>query len=213
MKTNHQHIRLTLLAVTVLALLAGTIAHAENAPLIVTPGTGDLFYGTDPSVTLGNLFKVGANSINITSLGLFDAGAPGLNQSHSVGLWATSGALLARVDFSPGLNGFENNGFIYQNLATQVVLQPGASYILGAYYPTGSTDGLYVNDTGCYETWASSVTFNGLGRYTPIGAGFTFPNLTVGGLSYVGPNALYIIPEPASLLLLGLGALIAIKRR
>jgi len=206
MKTNHHHIRLTQLAVIVLVLLAGTIAHAANSPLILTPGTGDLFYGTDPSVTLGNLFKVGANSITITSLGLFDAGAPGLNQSHSVGLWTTSGALLARVDFSPGLNGFENNGFIYQNLASQVVLQPGTSYVLGAYYPTGSTDGLYVNDTIQYETWASSVTFNGSGRYTPIGAGFTFPNLTVGGLSYVGPNALYVVPEPCTLLLLGLGA-------
>lgn len=213
MKTNHHQICKVFLAVTMLVLLAGTIAHADNAPLIITPGTGDLFYGTDPSVTLGNLFQVRDKSITITSLGLFDEGIPGLNQSHSVGLWTTSGTLLARVDFSSGLNGFENNGFIYQNLASQVVLQPGVSYVLGAYYPTGSTDGLYVNDTGCYETWASSVIFNGLGRYTPIGAGFTFPNLTVGGLSYVGPNALYIVPEPATLLLIGLGAAIVSRRR
>ena len=198
METNHQQFCMTFFAVIVLVLLAGSLAHADSAPLIITPGTGDLFYGTDPSVTLGNLFQVGAKSITITSLGLFDAGAPGLNQSHSVGLWTTSGTLLARVDFSSGLNGFENNGFIYQNLANQVILQPGVSYVLGAYYPTGSTDGLYVNDTIQYETWSSSVTFNGSGRYTPIGAGFIFPNLQVGGLSYVGANALYAVPEPAT---------------
>ena len=197
MNTNNNQLRTVLFAVTVLVFLTSVLAHADNTPLIITPGTGDLFYGTDPSVTLGNLFQVGAEPITITSLGFFDAGTPGLNQSHSVGLWTTSGTLLARVDFSPGLNGFEKNGFIYQNLPNQVVLQPGVSYVLGAYYPTGSTDGLYVNDTIQYETWASSVTFNGLGRYTPIGAGFIFPNLTVSGLSYVGPNALYAVPEPA----------------
>jgi hypothetical protein len=213
MKTNQQQLCTALFAVIVLLSLASAPAYADNAPLIITPGTGDLFYGTDPSVTLGNLFQVGVNSITITSLGLFDAGIPGLNQSHSVGLWTTSGTLLARVDFSPGLNGFENSGFIYQNLANQVVLQPGVSYILGAYYPSGSTDGLYVNDTIQYETWSSSVTFNGSGRYTPIGAGFTFPNLQVGGLSYVGPNALYAIPEPATVCLLGLGALSLIRRK
>jgi hypothetical protein len=94
-----------------------------------------------------------------------------------------------------------------------VVLQPGVSYVLGASYQSGSTDGLHVNDTIEYETWASSVTFNGSGRYTPDGSGFIFPYLQVGGLSYVGPNALYAVPEPATLLLLALGGLAIIRRR
>jgi hypothetical protein len=94
-----------------------------------------------------------------------------------------------------------------------VVLQPGVSYVLGASYQSGSTDGRHVNDTIEYEKWASVVTFNGSGRYTPEGAGFTFPYLQVGGLSYVGPNALYAVPEPASLFFLGLGAAIAIRKR
>ena len=203
---------ISLCALVALTLLSGSITYAENAPLIITPGTGYVFYG-GASVTLGNLFQVRDKSITITSLGLFDDGTPGLNQSHSVGLWTTSGTLLARADFSPGLNGFENNGFIYQNLANQVVLQPYVSYVLGASYQSSSTDGLHVNDTIEYETWSSSVTFNGSGRYTPDGSGFIFPYLQVGGLSYVGPNALYAIPEPATLLLLGLGAAMLRRKR
>jgi hypothetical protein len=99
------------------ALMAGAFAQAADSPLVTTTGTGYVSYGGG-SVTLGNLFKVGDNSITITSLGLFDDGTPGLNQSHSVGLWTTSGTLLARADFLPGLDGFTQNEFIYKNLAS-----------------------------------------------------------------------------------------------
>jgi len=198
--------------IILIALQAVTIVKAENFPLITAQGTGDLFYGINPSVTVGNLFRVGTNPVTITSLGMFDAGQPGLNQSHSVGLWSTSGSLLARTDFLPGMDGFTSNGFIYKNISTPVTLQANTSYVLGAYYPTGSTDGLYVNYTGGYEKWSSVVTFNGSGRYTPDNAGFTFPDLQVGGMSYVGPNALYV-PEPATILLFGLGGMILRKRK
>ncbi len=182
-----------LLSFTLLFGLSGTL-QADNAPLITSTGTGDLFNASD-SVTLGNLFRVGANPLTVTSLGLYDSGSPGLDQAHSVGLWTTGGTLLAQVDFSVGLSGFSVNGFLYQSLVAPVVLQPGTQYIMAASYPGGTSDSLYVNDSIQYETWSSAVTFLN-GRYTANGAGFVFPNLTVGGLSYVGANALYVVPEP-----------------
>ncbi len=182
-----------LLTFTFLLGLSGTLL-AYNTPLITSPGTGDLF-GGEPSVTLGNQFQVGSNPLTVTALGLFDSGMPGLDQSHSVGLWTTSGTLLAEVNFSPGLSGFNLNGFLYQNLAGSIVLQPGTQYILGASYQVGTTDLHYANDSAHYETWSSDVTFI-RGRYTANGAGFAYPNLGVGGLSYVGANLEYAVPEP-----------------
>jgi hypothetical protein len=187
-----------LLTITLLFGLSGTL-QAYNTPLITSPGTGDLF-GSEPSVTLGNQFQVGSTPLTVTALGLFDSGAPGLDQGHSVGLWTASGTLLAEVDFSPGLSGFSVGNFLYKNLASSIELQPGTQYILAASYQAGTTDLLYVNDTIQYETWSSAVTFI-RGRYTANGAGFAFPNLNVGGLSYVGANLEYAVPEPGAVVL------------
>jgi len=42
------------------------------------------------------------------------------------------------------------------------------------------------------ETWSPSVTFI-RGRYTESQVGFVFPNFSVGGLSYVGANAQFVV--------------------
>jgi hypothetical protein len=99
---------------------------ADYAPLITTLGTGSSLYTPD-GPTLGSRFTVGGNPLTVSALGLFDGGTLGFDQGHSVGLWTADRTLLARVDFSPGLDGFMVNGFRYQSLANAVVLQAGAS--------------------------------------------------------------------------------------
>src|SRR5437867_3771520 len=125
----------------IIALLFGLSGalHAEVGPLITSPGTGPL-HTLANGATVGALFQVGAEPLQVTSLGLFDDGSPGLAQSHSVGLWTATGTLLARVDFSPGLSGFSANGFLYQTLPGPVILQPSVRYLMGADYPVGTTD-------------------------------------------------------------------------
>jgi hypothetical protein len=187
-----------ILMIALLFALSTTLPTNAN-PLITSPGTGDLFSGN--SVTVGNLFQVNANPLTVTSLGLFDSDSPGFSDSHSVGLWTAGGTLLAKATFSPGLNGFSQNGFQYLNLASPVVLQSGADYILGASYPTGTGDLCYANDSLNYETWSPAVTYID-SRYTADGAGFIFPPYTVSGLSYVGANLVYAVPEPKTPFLL-----------
>lgn len=185
-------------AITAILIIFPSMLHAAGGELITSPGTGSLF-GSGNGFTVGDLFRVGANPLQITSLGIFDGDAPGLDQSHSVGLWTGSGTLLGRVDFSPGLSGVSLNGFLYQTLSSPVTLQPGAQYVLGVSYPVGSTDGVHVNDSLETETWTAGVQLVS-GRYTADGAGFIFPPYTVGGLSYVGPNALFtVVPEPGTI--------------
>jgi hypothetical protein len=191
-----------ILTVAMLLVLARPL-QSNAIPLIGSPGTGDLFSGD--SVTLGNVFTVGTKPLTVTALGLFDSGTPGFSQSHSVGLWTTSGTLLARADFLPGLNGFTDNGFQYLGLASPLILLAGTSYILGASYPSGTTDLCYANDTIQYESWGATVTYIN-SRYTASGAGFTFPRYTVGGLSYVGANLEYTVPDQPDTFVLLLGS-------
>ena len=197
--------------VIIIAMPVCQYIKADDTPLISALGDG-YNYNIPEARTLGNLFTVADKPITINSLGMYDDGPLGLNQSHSVGLWTNSGSLLARADFSPGIDGFESNGFIYKNLANPVVLQAGVSYVLGASYQSDSTDGVYINDSTQYETWSPAVIFNGVARQTPDGADFEFPLYQVYGLSYVTSNALYI-PEPATILLFALGASIIRKRK
>lgn len=176
-------------------LILPCIDHAQgnSEPLVTSSGSGDLFSGD--SVTVGSLFTIGVNPITVTALGLFESSSNGLAQAHSIGLWTAAGSLLATVSFLPGTNSISLNGFLYQSLATQYVLPAGTSWVLGAYYPSGTSDLVYANDSSQSESWSSVAQFNN-GRYTASGAGFVFPSLNVHGLSYVGPNILYAVPEP-----------------
>jgi hypothetical protein len=196
-------------AITAILVILPSMLHAAGGALITSPGTGYLFSNGN-GFTVGDLFRVGADPLQITSLGMFDGGAPGLDQSHSVGLWTDSGTLLGRVDFSPGLSGSSANGFLYLTLSSPVTLQPGSQYVIGVSYPVGSTDGVHVNDSIETETWSSAAHLV-FGRYTADGAGFIFPPYSVGGLSYVGPNALFtVVPEPGTVGLAACAASVAL---
>lgn len=159
--------------------------------------------------TAGWTFQV-TNAVTVTELGClanFFVSNPTANHVQ-VGLWASDHSLLAASDISP------TNTLIDISLygsVTPVLLSPGQTYHIGAYYlggffldAVGPTVGGFV--------FTSSHIVSLTAAYSP--GGFAWPAMELGTLdaAYLGPNFRYI-PEPSSLALLGLGAWLAAVRR
>lgn len=91
------------------------------------------------------------SSITVTALGMVDADANGLLAGHDVGLWDSSGTLLASATIASGTAAELGPGtpayFRYVNVP-QVELQAGGNYIVGALYAgLGQSDGWWTNWT------------------------------------------------------------------
>src|SRR5467141_490278 len=116
--------------------------------------------------TFGWKFSVGAESIKIGGLGIFDVGANGLAESHLVGLWKGDGTFLtsASID-SAGTHVASNNSsagdWLFTALKDSVQLTTG-DYVVGAFYAADSKDH-FMGGTATPST-ISGVTFVG-GRF------------------------------------------------
>jgi hypothetical protein len=182
----------------------------------------------DPAVTFSNLtstttinsqetagwnFTVSGGSISVTDLGVFDSGQTGLDYSHQVGIWNSSGQLLVSGTVPAGTAGTLVNQFYYVSVTT-TVLGPG-TYDIGANYTQypGSTDNYLANASG-FNT-ATGIKFN-MAEYSADNSGglLTDPNSISASFftnGVFGPNFEFsaatttAVPEPCTMLLLGSG--------
>ena len=128
-----------------------------------------------------------------------------------VGLWTHGGSLLASNSVTSGSLLFDQTRY---ESVTPVALTPGQLYHIGAYSLDGEigvevcgqgVGGFVATDPG-FAVGASAINVAGFG-YPPEVAG-------TGGLLYLVPNVRYRpTPEPSSVLLLALGALLLAGRR
>ncbi len=162
-------------------------------------------FGND-GFSVGWAFAVNAD-ISVTELGYYnririipDVGAVGMGFSHEVGLYSTSGILLASATVNPSdplINGFRYTAI------PQLALSANTHYIIA---------GLNLVDTDGYIAASSFSTPSEItfleGRLIQS-TSLAFPSFTanVGGASIFGPNFRYSIPEPSIFILLG-GALL-----
>jgi hypothetical protein len=170
--------------------------HAEEIITSLGPGYGSASGGNN---TLGYDFSVGSSTIALTYLGVWDEHSDGLTNAHTVGLWDDAGTLLASVDISAGTAAPLIDGFRYAALSIPVTLLPGETYVLGASYVTADADRVIVNFSGNQAGFDDAIVSGGL-RYV-TGAGFDYPEVDAGSGSEIGPNALFLVPEPSSLAL------------
>lgn len=193
------------------ALIAGVIltgfsaiqSHAQIVA-IQTANTG--FDATTFSPNYGWTFSLGGPSIAVSELGYFDFQNNGLDNSHQIGIWDSSGTLLTQATIpsgtaAPAKGVFTRGSFRYTSVSP-VVLATGQTYYIGAFSP-GTTDRILHSAN---ETFAPEITY-GTAAYsmeTDFARPSTLYNVNQG---IFGPNfAFSAVPEPHEYaMVMGLG--------
>jgi hypothetical protein len=192
-------------------LLAGVAASASLIAVAfgAHAATPALTYSLNNGEALGNgPFTVGwefhdNSAVNVTSLGAFDDSLDGLTESHDVGLWDSSGNLLASTTVAAGTTDPLIANFRYSAISP-ITLTPG-DYFIGAEWEDGGDPMVFSGDPGTITTVPAITYLNasfvaGGALSDPVDGstspGYFGPNLTVAG-----------VPEPATwaMVLLGVG--------
>ncbi len=207
---------LCLLLTLVSVLLVPAVATAEMIPGLTSFSGGTPFAVYSTNETLGWRFQVTADGILVTHLGLWDQ-LPNdpLLEPHLVGLWTDGGVLLGQVTVQ--VNSPLTDSFRYETLDSAITLNAGAFYRIGAQFNGSGVNDMYIS-SATSVAMAPEFTFD-RAYNSPNGTGFAFPGEipgTGGPLGRFGPNFLFTpdpIPEPSSVILLGLGLSALVYRR
>jgi hypothetical protein len=214
--------------VTLLAAIGMSIAPAARAQMsgnnmLFTP-TGDLSSGTQNGhvgVAGGVFLSTYSTWPAVNWFGYYDKDGDGLANSHDVSLWIQGGAggssasPVATVTIPAGTAAPLVNGYRWVQLPAQVDMWYGSWYVIAATTDGVDTWGDLLDGDVGQLTWDTDYVganegWTRAGRYDWP---WTWPNPPA---SQSGDNAIYpvanmgyniVVPEPTSLTLLGLGAL------
>lgn len=199
------------------AILFCCLAPQASAGVIALDltATGTLFSCANPGsgCTAGWTFYVNS-PILVDALGFWDQDANGLANSHPVGLWTSSGSLLASATVTsastPVASAVSTGQWLFTSIAPTSLTT--GDYVIGAFYSDGSADfaqGVASASTISLITFVNAVDGFGGSLALPTGA---YPGYNAG---FFGPNLEIATPEPTGAVLLatGFGALILYSRR
>ncbi len=201
-------------------LLTAVAAAAASLALSAQAGTPALSYiggaenlGNGP-FTLGWEFTT-TKSFKVDGLGAFDYEGDGLAADHDVGLWDSTGTLLASTTVLAGAGATLIDNFRYNSI-TSLLIGPGTYYV-GALWLDGADKSTFPGDGSSSTITGVSFVQNGYA----VGGSLTAPTGSTGeGASYFGGNLTLSssAPEPMSWALMlvgfgGMGAALRARRR
>jgi hypothetical protein len=171
-----------LLAWSPLQTRANTIAFSIS-------GGGPNVAGSDE--TLGYAFTL-SHAVTVTALGVFDLNNDGLNTSHTVTIWTSTGTQVVQATVPAGTVGTLIDGFRYVSIFSSTLA--AGNYTIAGFYSAASDE--QISNTSI--TSASGVSYGGSrsagGFVFPTGNEFGEPN------SWFGPNFEFTtgVPTPDS---------------
>lgn len=198
-----------------IALTVGTLTSTAFGQIAAIDWTSHSVNSTGATSTRGYSFNVtNAGGINVTHLSIFDQDANGLAEAHDVGIWDSSGNLLASTTISAGTaSALDSTGKFRTEAISPVFLSAGSDYAVGGLFELGSGDFQAVFLNG--QTMGAGITF-GESRFINNGlSSLTFPTSTLGGISgMIGGSFSYEpVPEPPTITVLALAAVTTLRRR
>jgi hypothetical protein len=200
-----------ILAVSLVGVLSAPTAQAATIALNFD-NTSTASVLSNPPFTLGWSFTT-QDDIVVTDLGLFDNLQDGLVDSYEIGLWDSGGNLLVSTTLASGTSASLDDKFRFTSVA-DTLLSANQTYFIGALFLTGN-DGVIAPGEAVNLITASEILF---GQATfASGGSLSFPGFGLGDTGIYGPNFRFEaadVPEPATLLMFGMGATwLAARRR
>ena len=149
---------------------------------------------------MGYSFITGSSSLSVFSLGLWDDGADGLDDTHLVTLVGDFDSV--SLEIPAGTTASLMGNFRFMSLPSSFILAPSTAYTIWTEGYSGSTD-VFRSSAGSGPTFSSEIA-SAISFYQHEVGGF--PLTLVGGVPHVGPNFQYsVVPEPSAILLLLIG--------
>lgn len=176
------------------------VVYDAQAGPVLAGYPGDIsWYYTGGDGNMGYSFDVNPATYEVNYLGFFDSGQDGLAYAHEVGLWnLDTGSLISSVAFAQGTSAFLKNGYRWVELAAPVTLTTGINYVIGATYANGDTRDLAGSNALIDPDFALLTAM-----YSD-GPGLVKPSIAWTAQGFFGPNLANEVPEPSSILLLGI---------